>query len=395
MFTRSLTRLGLALIIVIASLLFIASFTTAAVIARPRTDLIVNPGESIQAAINAATDGDTIIVNAGTYTESLTLSKPVSLTGVNSDTTILHAVAGQRVLTVTGATITNSVVISGLTFTGGSADYGGGMLITNTAQPNLQAVQFISNAAGISGGGVYVTAPLTLTNAVFTSNTAYIEGGGVYAEQALVVDNTTFVGNAATGVWPPVAAEGGGIYTLGDLTMINSNLSHNSSIMGGGAFAAGQVILTQTDFINNATRPGGDGGGLYALNGPVSLYGGRFISNTTTYGYGGGLDIFLGGDLVATGTQFIGNFAYFGGGGLFGYKMTLSDTLFERNVGQIDGGGAVWAYRSVEINNSQFVSNTGRGGGGIIEWSGAATISETSFRGNTSTDNQDGGGLLL
>ena len=35
----------------------------------------VNPGESIQAAVNAANSGDTIIVRGGTYTENINVYK--------------------------------------------------------------------------------------------------------------------------------------------------------------------------------------------------------------------------------------------------------------------------------------------------------------------------------
>src|SRR5579859_4043510 len=119
-------------------------------------------GATIQACIDNASAGDTILISAGDYTESLTLSKAVSLTGALSSTTILHALVGQRVLTVTGAAVDSSVVISGLTFTGGgiTTTYncpdgcGGGIYISATAQPRLENLILANNSAGFDGGGL-------------------------------------------------------------------------------------------------------------------------------------------------------------------------------------------------------------------------------------------------
>ncbi len=47
------------------------------------TTIIVNPGESIQAAIYAARTGDTVQVNGGTYYEHLIVNKQINLIGQN------------------------------------------------------------------------------------------------------------------------------------------------------------------------------------------------------------------------------------------------------------------------------------------------------------------------
>src|SRR5262245_29324406 len=54
--------------------------------------LVVHPGESIQRAVNAARPGDTVLVLAGTYHESVTVNTPwVTLTGVGPRTVIKPA----------------------------------------------------------------------------------------------------------------------------------------------------------------------------------------------------------------------------------------------------------------------------------------------------------------
>ena len=47
------------------------------------TIIVVHPGESIQAAINAATSGDIIEINSGTYNESLHINKRLTIRGVD------------------------------------------------------------------------------------------------------------------------------------------------------------------------------------------------------------------------------------------------------------------------------------------------------------------------
>jgi hypothetical protein len=207
---RQLSFTFLAVLLALSTLLLITSLT----LARPTGTIIVNPGDSIQAAIDSATPGDAIVINAGTYTESLTLSKAVSLTGVNSATVIIHAVPNQRVITVTGSMIDASVIISGLKFTGGNVEggvdwdscpaaCGGGVLITDTAKPNIQNLIIAENSASAVGGGLYADSSLSISSVLFVSNTVQRIGGGAYIKGSAIVDDSDFMHNtcAAADSW--------------------------------------------------------------------------------------------------------------------------------------------------------------------------------------------------
>ncbi len=61
---------------------------------------------SIQDMINAAPDGGTVNIPAGTYSESLTINKNLILRGASMNTTILRpSVTGQGVITVTAGQV--------------------------------------------------------------------------------------------------------------------------------------------------------------------------------------------------------------------------------------------------------------------------------------------------
>jgi nitrous oxidase accessory protein NosD len=105
---------------------------------------------TIQAAIDAAGSGDRIRIAAGSYSENLnTGAKDLSLTGAGAGKTTIDGDGSGTVVTIGSG----SVEISGVTITGGSGQFGGG----------------IRNISGT----------MTLKNSRVTGNTADLNGGGI------------------------------------------------------------------------------------------------------------------------------------------------------------------------------------------------------------------------
>lgn len=83
--------------------------------------------------------------------------------------------------------------------------------------------------------------------------------------------------------------------------------------------------------------------------------------------------------------------------------VTIEDCLFEGNEGEIFGGGAIFAHRSVlDVKRSTFTANQtdsepaggqGRGGGAILARDGSLVVRSSTFSGNTTRGS--GGALLV
>jgi hypothetical protein len=76
---------------------------------------------TIQAAINAANSGDTIIVAAGTYRENLNITKSITIRGVDRNLVILEPTVAGYGIGIAGAG--NTVTIKNITINAGSAQY--------------------------------------------------------------------------------------------------------------------------------------------------------------------------------------------------------------------------------------------------------------------------------
>jgi len=141
---------------------------------------------TIQAAIDAATAGDTINVAAGTYTEKVVIGKPLILLGEDKTTTTING-GGEVVDDVPEIVVTiaeNNVTVSGFTITG-SGDTpltDCGMLLYNVSGCTIED-NIVSDNGGV-GIGLQVSDNNTIKGNTLNNN--YIAGIGLLGSS----DNT-------------------------------------------------------------------------------------------------------------------------------------------------------------------------------------------------------------
>jgi len=182
-----------------------------------------SPLATIQTGINAATDGDTVLVAAGTYKENIKLNfNDISIIGKNRETTIIDGDQKGTVVTFHRYHNHNKTVLSGFTITNGKGTvdeggpWGGGIEINGAGvkvKPLLRDL-IIENNTALNGAGIrlYNSASPNIENCIIRNN------------QAIYPD--------PSGKW--VAGIGGGISADGyDGTMKNVLFAENSSESGG------------------------------------------------------------------------------------------------------------------------------------------------------------------
>lgn len=237
---------------------------------------------TLQAAVNAAHDGDTIRIGAGTFAGGVTVPVSVDIVGAGARRTTIRG--GGPVLTIGTifATSEPTVSIDGVTITGGNT----------TSSPESQAFVGADNVIALGGG---IEAPpnadfsggarLTITNSVVTGNRAAPTASVPFGPpQCAGGSNCPFA-------W----AGGGGIDAWGDLTLSNSTVSNNvvagdaSDAEAAGIFShLGALTISGSTISDNdalASAPNGrfaDSGGIFAENGTVTISGSSITGNTAT-----------------------------------------------------------------------------------------------------------------
>jgi parallel beta-helix repeat protein len=219
------------------------------------------PYTSIQAAINAAGPGDTVLVHDGTYMENINfLGKAITVKSVNGAArTIINANGSGRGVTFNHNEGSGSV-LDGFTITNGfAAGAAGGGIQCVSSSPTIANCIIIGNRAGFYGGGISCesSSSPTITNCLINGNTAFL-GGGIFCKDSSspTVTNCTISGNTGT-------AHSGGIGCDVGCSPIITNciISGNTAGSGGGIYSylSSPIIVNCTISGNTATN----GGGIY------------------------------------------------------------------------------------------------------------------------------------
>ena len=263
------------------------------------SDIQVQPGQSIQAAIDSAVDGDCVLVSAGVYVERITYQgKAIEVVGVEGwSKTTLQAPFGSAVEFWNGETA--SSVLRGFTVTGGNTlKWGGGISCfdgAGFASPTILDCRITGNNASLGGGGV-AGSPRLVRCVIDNNTTAPADGGGVWGgarlESCMVSDN-----RAADG-W------GGGIaFVVGDAAIVDSVVARNVSafsVRGGGVYVSSNVqsalvsdsLILENDVSDSAYV--GHGAGIYSDNAATQVVRCTLVGNTSDSLFGSGVGGFEG-----------------------------------------------------------------------------------------------------
>ncbi len=271
---------------------------------------------NIQDAIDAAVNGDTVLVAPGTYVENIDFKgKAITVTSSGGAvmTTIDGNQAGSVVLFNNGEGPDS--VLEGFTVTNGNVKYGGGIFCNNSSP--------------------------TITNNTITGNAAQWGGGGISCEDSSpVIRNNTIAGN--------LADMGGGIHCYYSFpTITNNTITGNATAWRGGGVHcsySSPAIKNNTLFGNSADF----GGGIFCEHSSPSVMN-NTISGNTAADFGGGIMSYFISSPIIMNTIFWGNDALEGPEIWIGYGTWPSS--LDISYSNVEGGQAlVYVYPNCTLN---------------------------------------------
>lgn len=255
-------------------------------------DILHVPGNypTIQDAIDAAINGDTVLVAPGTYVETIDFKgKAITVRSSNgADVTTINGNQSGSVVSFKNYEGQNSI-LEGFTLRNGNGSYdglgrSGGAVLCFYTSPIIRNNIMTYNSVDNNGAGVlcWIASP-TVEGNVFSNNSSGNNGGGLYCVTGSpVIRNNTFSGNYAN-------QAGASIYLYESDPLIAGNtFTNNTGIWAGGiaAFYYCAPTITSNTFYNNVVD--NYGGAIYCWASDDSVIKNNLMYSNTATGYGGG-----------------------------------------------------------------------------------------------------------
>ncbi|MCK4900288.1 MAG: right-handed parallel beta-helix repeat-containing protein [Anaerolineales bacterium] len=240
----------------------------------PTQFLVPEDYPTIQQAIDAAKDGDDVIVSPGSYKENIDFKgKDITVRSIDPEdgivvkTTIIDGGEKGSVVTFQSGE-TREARLVGFTITNGSGSEiaifneetiiiaGGGILITGGASPTIEG-NTIGRNHSQAGGGIAVfsgTSPIIVGNTI-NNNDGDFGGGGIIVgeDSSPIIQENTIKDN--------VGKYGGGIDVIlvSSVQIVGNSFSGNRADYGGGVYVTNEstVTITANTFSNNESWSGG------------------------------------------------------------------------------------------------------------------------------------------
>jgi hypothetical protein len=396
------------------------SLTLAPLSAASAADLWVSPAgdyATISKAVAAASPGDRILVETGTYFENVTLVDGIELLGgfAPGDPATRDPAAYPTVIDGTGAApavssgpgVGPTTRVDGFGLTGGG---GHACIVVAGGAPVFSGNEIYENRSGGFAGGAYVYGNSTarFENNVFRRNLSGGSGGGLRVEKSPIeISGNTFDDNDATHA-------GGGLYVFQAAVACSSNIFRDCEAGdsgGGGAYfqnvPAGGTLVGNDFQSCSATR----GGGVMIRDESfLTLEDNDFqecsaLRAVGVAGSGGGVAVFNHSDVTLSDNRFSDCSAEVQGGGFYAWRSVFriqgTDGAERMNPRAsfssctADSGGAFYASECTgsTFSNQRVSDCTATGwGGGLFVFTSQVTISECLIERCVAVD---GGGVTF
>jgi hypothetical protein len=350
---------------------------------------------TIQDGINVAADGDTVIVQPGTYFENLNYNEKAISVGsqylISQDSsyivsTIIDGGNTESVLRIENVE-SSSAVFSGFTILNGFSTHGGGIFCNNSIF-EINNIILQNSEAIDQGGAIYCNnSTLTIENCSINNNDIVMGLGIIVClNSELLCNNLLFYDNYS---W-----DGGGLEIFDSNIAINNSIfENNQNEMMGGAISIDNVFGTISNCIiqNNSTSVM-DAGGIFINQSEVDIVNTNIANNEASLG--AGLSIAFNSTVNLSNSSVSGNNSgnIYSSEGILssGSNINIYNCIIDNNSCGID-----FSTGNLVINNSEFLNNNYRA---LFCSSSQVTIDSCSFSQNQFNNagaNCGGGAIMI